>query len=137
MSLADPFVIHLAGDGDYELVDTATGVVTSVESPPAAVPPATSKPQAPGGMTFEDAEVADSLLKLTGTMIVETHGQIVGIDDVIRVVGAFRVAHVNHGVDKKDGTIVRIQIASPAGELELVPWNPADPSDMGILRARP
>jgi hypothetical protein len=61
----------------------------------------------------------------------------VSLDDRLRVCGDFRVIGVRHQVNTKTGDVVRVQIIAPIGDMELVPWDPANPLDNGIVRARP
>lgn len=105
-------------------------------SPPLATP--TVQPQPPGIAEFEGAAVASAVTKVTGTTSVDGVDIQLSIDDTIRVVGEFRVVKVVHEVDK-DGQLVRVQYVKilAGSELTLVPWNPSDVNDLGIIRARP
>lgn len=115
-------------------------------TPPAPAPaPATPAPTTTAQqvivegqpLTFEGSDVATVVLKLAGKLEVDLEvGQVVELDDVFRVVAEFRVIKVHHDVDK-DGLVVRTQVATPRGTLNIVPWNTANPNDTGIARARP
>lgn len=137
--------IDLSGGG---ITTTAAGQAASgLTATPAAVPtnagqaspplaqPTTNTPT--GVAEFEKTAVARVVTKVSGATAVDDFGQSVSLDDIIRVVGEFKVVNVHFGIDPKDGSVVRTQIVKPTGELTLVPWNPADPNDNGIVRARP
>lgn len=113
----------------------SNGASTPVAAPPLATPSATPSPL-PGVAEFEKASVARTVTKLAAGCTVEDLGQTVSLDDRIRVVGEFQVVKVTHEIDK-DGAVVRVQTVKPAGDIVLVPWNPSDPTDNGIVRARP
>lgn len=86
---------------------------------------------------FEKAPVSRTEIKISGQCAVNTFDEVaVGLDDRLRVVGEFRVVKVLHYVDKA-GEVVRQQVIAPISDLELVPWDPADPTDDGIVRVRP
>jgi len=85
---------------------------------------------------FEGLDVKETTVKLNGEGKVESlAGLVVSIHDRVRLVGEFTVVAVNHKVNK-DGEPVR-EMVFKASLLELAPWDPADPTDDGILRARP
>lgn len=86
---------------------------------------------------FEKAPVSRTEIKISGQCAVNTYDEVeVSLDDRMRVVGEFRVVKVLHYVDKA-GAVVRQQVIAPITDLELVPWDPADPTDNGIVRVRP
>jgi hypothetical protein len=91
-------------------------------------------------MKFEGADVGKSEIRITGTCVVDTpniSGEAeVSIDDRIRAVGEFRVVGVRFVVDEKTGEVTRQQLVKPI-DIQLCPFDPSDPSDDGILRARP
>lgn len=99
-------------------------------SPPIALISGASAPE------FEKAQVATVATKISGSTVVDSFGESISIDDRIRVVGEFKVVKVSHEV-QKDGSVARVQYVAPCGDLQLVPWDPSDPADQGILRARP
>jgi hypothetical protein len=121
------------------LLDTQPAATNGVATPagtasPPAPAPSLQTPTA-GIAEFEGATVASAITKVTGTTAVDAHDVTLSIDDVVRVVGEFQVARVTHEIDK-DGQLVRVQYVKPRSDLSLVPWNPADPNDVGIIRAR-
>jgi hypothetical protein len=61
---------------------------------------------------------------------------VISTDDRVRLVGEYRVVGVRHDVDDKTGEVIRIQILKPIS-IQLCPWDPSDPTDDGIVRARP
>jgi hypothetical protein len=86
---------------------------------------------------FEGIPVRETTVKLNGEGKVESlAGLVVSIDDRVRLVGEFKVVGVNHKVDAKTGEVIR-EMVFKASNLELAPWDPADPTDDGVLRARP
>jgi hypothetical protein len=110
----------------------------SVSTPPQGAPQAivTGNAPVPHQREFEKAQVGSSVVKISGACAVDTFDETVSLDDRLRVVGEFRVVKVNHYV-AKDGSIVREQVLAPCGDLALVPWDPSNPGDDGIVRARP
>lgn len=86
---------------------------------------------------FEKAPVSAAAIKISGTVSVDTYQDtIVSLDDRVRLVGEYRVVGVNFKVDEKTGETKREQILRPIN-LQLCPWDPADPNDQGIVKARP
>lgn len=86
--------------------------------------------------TFEGQVVESSTIKISGLSSLEgVEGKVVSTDDRVRLVGEFTVVSVKHFIDK-DGKLCREQVLKPA-RIELCPWDPADPTDDGIVRARP
>jgi hypothetical protein len=61
---------------------------------------------------------------------------VVGIDDVVQLLSQYRVVGVDHKVDAKTGRVIRVQTLKPV-EVQLVPLNPSDPDDDGVMRALP
>ena len=47
-----------------------------------------------------------------------------------------RVVGINHKVNSA-GELIRIVTLGPVRELQVVPWDPRNPNDDGIVRARP
>lgn len=87
--------------------------------------------------TFERATVAQTEIKISGACAIDTHGEMtVSLDDLVRAVGVFRVVKINHYVNKA-GDVVRQQVLAPVEDLEVVPFDSANPNDDGIVRARP
>lgn len=136
---------------EAEEAEAALAAMAAPQAPaptPAAVPSPAVAPTAVQGApvasvtplaamgTFEGQVVHSTEIQIKGMAAVETLGGVmVGIDDRIRLVGEMRCISVQHKPNK-DGELVRIMILKPAN-LELAPWDPADPDDDGILRARP
>lgn len=86
---------------------------------------------------FEGAPVESANIKISGACTVESDNDVViGIDDRVRLVGEYRVVQVNFRVDPKTGDTIREQILKPI-TVQLCPWDPNDPTDDGIVRARP
>lgn len=133
-------LLHPAGDPAGALASTSVSVNTGTNqagaptSPPLATP--TTQTPAPGVAEFEKAQVAEVITKISGSAPVDAFGESISLDDRIRVVGEFQVVKVEHGIDSK-GNVIRTQVVKPCGDLVLVPWNPSDPNDNGIVRARP
>jgi hypothetical protein len=86
---------------------------------------------------FEGIPVADVQIVISGKSAIEaTNTPAVHMDDLIRAVGEFRVVGINHKVNSA-GELVRIVTLGPVRELQVVPWDPRNPNDDGIVRARP
>jgi len=112
---------------------TLTPAVTDLSSPAKPTPSLT------GGAVeeFERAKVSATEIKISGSCAIDTHGETkVSLDDMIRAVGVFRVVKVNHYVNKA-GDVIRQQVLAPVEDLMIVPFDAANPSDDGIVRARP
>lgn len=93
-------------------------------------------PAQPSIPKFEGAEVSATMIKISGKSEVESSEDIViSTDDRVRLVGEYRVVRVNHFVDEKTGEVHREQVLKPIS-IQLCPWDPADPTDDGIVRAR-
>lgn len=92
------------------------------------------KPPLPG---FEGSAVLATQTKVSGAVNIDgADDKVLMIDDRVRLVGQFRVVGVYFKVDPKTGDTVREHILKPI-DMELCPWDPADPTDDGIVRARP
>lgn len=86
---------------------------------------------------FEGANVENATIKISGAATVEAESDVlISIDDRVRLVGEYRVVGVNFRVDPKTGDTVREQLLKPIS-VTLCPWDPQDPTDDGIVRARP
>lgn len=85
---------------------------------------------------FEEHIVEATTIKVTGMTAPDTGGRdlVIGVDDMVRLVGEFKVVRVNHFVDK-DGKLIREQVLKPI-TVETCPWDPADPNDDGVVRAK-
>lgn len=85
---------------------------------------------------FEGAPVHAAHMKISGNTEIEaTDDIVISTDDRVRLVGEYRVTGVRHEVNK-DGELVRVQVLKPV-LIQLCPWDPSDPKDTGILKARP
>lgn len=82
---------------------------------------------------FEGKPVHTTKLMLSSTSGLEIDNAVLRLDDIIRITVEARVAKVHHNVNEKTGELERVQQAK-ALSVEIVPWNPEDPSDNGILR---
>lgn len=85
---------------------------------------------------FEGATVESASTKITGSAPMTDENVVLSIDDRVRMVGEYRVVGVRFEVDPKTGDTVRTQMLKPI-ELSLCPWDPSDPTDTGIVHARP
>lgn len=87
---------------------------------------------------FEGQVVEGVELKISGLSSIDAdqiEGKVISTDDRVRLVGEFKVVSVRHYVNK-DGQLIREQMIKPE-RVDLCPWDPTDPTDDGILRARP
>jgi hypothetical protein len=85
--------------------------------------------------SFEGQNVDTSTVKISGLSALDNaEGLVVSTDDRVRLVGEFTVVGIRHYVDK-NGDLVREQVLKPV-KVETCPWNPADPTDDGVIRAR-
>lgn len=102
-------------------------------SQPASVSQFPAQPQIP---RFEGADVSSVSIKISGkSEVAGADDVVISTDDRVRLVGEYRVTAVRHYVDDKTGEIVREQILKPLA-IQLCPWDPSDPTDDGIVRAR-
>jgi hypothetical protein len=108
---------------------------------PAAAPGATvvpingQNPQAPTPYPmFEGAVVEGCVIIISGVKGMDL-GAVLTTDDIVRLAGQFKCVKVEHKVDPKTGSLVRYQTLTPR-ELDVIPFDPADPSDDGIVRSR-
>lgn len=90
---------------------------------------------------FEGAHIASTAFKIAGALppgqgITGTDDEVLLIDDRVRLVGDYRVIGVYFRVDPKTGDTIREHILKPL-DLGLTPYDPANPQDNGIWRARP
>lgn len=99
-------------------------------------PAFSSVPTGGGIPDFEGAHVMSTQTKITGTVPVESgEDMVVSIDDRVRLVGEYRVVGVNFAVDPKTGDTIRVQMLKPI-VVQPTPWDPANPHDDGVIRAR-
>lgn len=115
--------------------DTAVGSALADAAASAPRQPDGSALSAKEPIMFEGKRVARTEIKAVGTITLNEayEGVKLGLDDRVRLVIETRVSKVNHYVDK-DGDLVRSQELRIA-VVDIVPWNPTDPSDDGIIRA--
>lgn len=86
---------------------------------------------------FEGHPVDATTLKISGLVDGnDLTDVVVGVDDVVQMLSQYKVVGINHRVDNKTGRIIREQTLKPV-EVALVPINPNDPNDDGIIRALP
>jgi hypothetical protein len=85
---------------------------------------------------FEGRDVAYVVIKISGLGRVQTERTpVFSIDDLVRLIGEYRCIGVFHRQDN-DGELYRVQVLTPK-DIDTCPWEPADPHDDGIIRARP
>lgn len=101
----------------------------AAEDTPASAPNRMREP-----LKFEGKPVDRMEVKITGVKgLSEAYDQVkVNIHDRVRLVVETRVKGISHYLDK-DNQLVRLQEVV-ATAVDIVPWNPADPSDDGVLR---
>lgn len=86
---------------------------------------------------FEGSAVLSTATKISGTVAIDgADDKVLCIDDRVRLVGQFRVVGVAFKVDPKTGDTIREHILKPI-DMALCPFDPSDPADDGIVRARP
>lgn len=84
---------------------------------------------------FEGLPVTSVAVKISGLSTVTADGlPVFSVDDRVRLIGEFKCIGVRHTVDK-NGDVIREQILTPT-VVDTCPWNPDDPADDGVLRAR-
>lgn len=85
--------------------------------------------------SHEGHPVSRTAVKITGKLITEDlEGVVLRQDDVVQVMAQFRVVGIHHDVEEKTGELVRTQILRPI-LMALVPIDPSDPADIGIIRS--
>jgi hypothetical protein len=89
----------------------------------------------PEPIMFEGRVVDRTDIKISGlTGLSEAYeGLKIGLDDRVRLVVETRAVRVNHYTDK-DGQLIRSQELKVV-VADIVPWNPLDPSDDGVIRS--
>jgi hypothetical protein len=96
------------------------------------------RPQSPLATDFEGAAVTKFEIKIAGKISVDGDDNIsVTLDDIVRMVGTYRVTKVIHYADAKTGETVRQHTLSPVEALQVTPFDSSNPNDDGIIRARP
>lgn len=82
---------------------------------------------------FEGKLVHSTSLKLSSATGLDIDDRVLRTDDIIHVLVDARVSGINHLVDERTGKMERVQTAKVL-DVTLVPWNPSDPDDEGVLR---
>lgn len=82
---------------------------------------------------FEGKLVHSTSLRLASATGLDIEDRVLKVDDIIHVLVDARVSQVNHVVDERTGKMQRVQSAKVL-DVTLVPWNPEDPDDEGVLR---
>ena len=86
---------------------------------------------------FEGHPVEATIMKMSGAApLHEMADVVIGVDDVVQMISQFRCIGIDHKVDEKTGLLVRVQLLRPM-EFALMPNDPSDPDDDGIIRAMP
>lgn len=87
--------------------------------------------------SFEGHPVEGTSVKVKGTAPLEDLQDVVlGVDDVVQMISQYRCVGVWHDVDEKTGRLIRVHALKPI-EMALMPIDPSDPDDDGIIRALP
>jgi hypothetical protein len=122
-------------ENDFDaLMDSDEELVTAVSSAPRFAQPDPEAP-APAPILFEGRTVDRTEISIKGlTALSEAYdGLKIGLDDRVRLVVETRAARVNHYVDK-DGQLVRSQELR-VSVADIIPWDPTNPADDGVIRA--
>lgn len=83
---------------------------------------------------FEGQAVEAVVMKISGTTPIEDGNEvIVSVDDIVLLLGEYRVVAIRHYVDP-DGRLIREQVLKPMRASRHT-WNPSDPDDDGVVRA--
>lgn len=86
---------------------------------------------------FEGHPVEATIMKMSGAApLDELADTVIGVDDVVQMISQFRCIGIDHKVDEKTGHLIRVQLLRPI-EFALMPIDPSDPNDDGIIRAMP
>lgn len=87
--------------------------------------------------SFEGHPVDATAVKVKGTAPLDDLIDVVlGVDDVVQMISQYRCVGVWHDVDEKSGLLIRVHALKPV-EMALLPIDPTDPNDDGIIRALP
>src|SRR3982751_2685459 len=85
---------------------------------------------------FEGHPVDGTSLKISGAIDGDDLNEVVvSVDDVVQLRSLYKVVGIYHRVDKS-GRLIRDQYLRPI-EVQLVPIDPSNPDDEGIMRALP
>lgn len=86
---------------------------------------------------FEGHPVDNAIVRVRGTAPLDDLIDVVlGVDDVVQMISQYRCVGVYHDVEEKTGLLTRVHMLKPV-EMALLPIDPSDPSDDGIIRALP
>lgn len=86
---------------------------------------------------FEGIPVEGTIIKMSGAAPLEDlDGQVIHYGDIVQLMSHFRCVGVHHIEDNKTGKMMRVQVLRPV-LMALVPFDPDDPNDTGIMRAIP
>lgn len=86
---------------------------------------------------FEGHPVDATVIKMSGAAPLEDlEGAVIGMDDMVQLISHYRCVGVQHKVDDNTGKVIRVQVLRPI-LMSLVPFDPEDPNDRGIMRAMP
>ncbi len=86
---------------------------------------------------FEGHPVEATIMKMSGAApLDDLDDTVIGVDDVVQMISQFRCIGIHHKVDEKTGALVRVQVLRPV-EMALMPIDPSNPDDDGIIRAMP
>lgn len=120
---------------DFDSSVAASLADAAAAAPRYGVTAAGSDDDAPEELTFEGRAVNKTEVKISGlTGLSDAYtGLKIGIDDRVRMVVEARATKVNHYTNT-DGDLVRSQELKVFAA-EIIPWDPTDPNDDGILRA--
>lgn len=95
----------------------------------------TTLPTTPPIPAFEGQVVEYTITKISGLSAPSGfENKVISTDDRVRLVGEFKVTGVHFDIDK-EGKLYREQTLKPE-RIDPCPWDPTDPTDDGILRAR-
>lgn len=104
------------------------------QPPTPPTPGATVHPMSPFPR-FEGQTVHGTEIRISGLSKVDAADNVVvTTDDIVRLIGEFKCVGIRHEVNK-DGELIRVQMMKPLN-VDTAPWNPADPKDDGVQRAR-
>lgn len=87
----------------------------------------------PAVPTFEGKPVDATTLKVASPHAGLEIDAVLRMDDIVRVVVEARVSRIDHQVNERTGQLIRHQSAKVISAA-LIPWNPEDPEDTGVLR---
>jgi hypothetical protein len=135
-------IAYTDGTSDPEFSSATTTLVAVAEVPPEVPVGGIFDPSVSAGAhaqeEFEGAQVGMTKVKISGVASIDTTDNLMlSLDDRVRAVGEYRVVKVMFYADAKTGETVRLQVLTPVAPLAVVPFDPSNPADDGIVRARP